>query len=52
MLVIFIFLSVLVIAFLLSLCLTLFRVERTVKMSMMAAEKKILKDYGYGNPRK
>jgi hypothetical protein len=32
-------------------CLTLFRIEKTVKMTTMFAETKILKDYGYGNPR-
>jgi len=46
MLMIFLMLSAAVIAFLMMLCLTLFRIERTVKISLMIAEKAILKSYG------
>jgi Flp pilus assembly protein protease CpaA len=51
MLVIFIILSLVVISFLLMICLTLFRVEKSLKMTMMFAERKILKNYGYGQGR-
>ncbi|MCL2220235.1 MAG: hypothetical protein FWC23_08975 [Chitinispirillia bacterium] len=47
MMVIFIFLSIVILAFLVSLCLTLFKIERTVKLTMMFAERRILQDYGY-----
>ncbi|GBU20237.1 hypothetical protein R80B4_00113 [Fibrobacteres bacterium R8-0-B4] len=46
MLMIFLLLSVAVIAFFLMICLTLFRIERTVKISLMVAERSILKSYG------
>jgi hypothetical protein len=39
-------LSATVIAFFLMICLTLFRIEKTVKISLMIAEKAILKSYG------
>jgi hypothetical protein len=43
---IFILLSAAVLAFFLMLCLTLFRIERSVKISLMIAERAILKSYG------
>jgi len=46
MLMIFLLLSAAVIAFFLMICLTLFRIERTVKLSLMIAERAILKTYG------
>lgn len=46
MLMIFILLSAAVLAFFLMLCLTLFRIERSVKISLMIAERAILKSYG------
>jgi len=46
MFVIFVCLSIFVLVFLLMICLTLFRIERSVKMTMMLAEKRIVKDYG------
>jgi len=46
MLMIFLLLSAAVIAFFIMICLTLFRIERTVKISLMIAEKAILKSYG------
>jgi len=46
MLMIFILLSAAVMAFFLMICLTLFRIERTVKLSLMIAERAILKTYG------
>jgi hypothetical protein len=46
MLMIFLMLSAAVIAFFLMICLTLFRIERTVKISLMIAERAILKSYG------
>jgi len=45
MMILFIFLSAAVIIFLLMLCLTLFRVEKSVIMTLMTAERKIVKDY-------
>lgn len=48
MLMIYMILAFVVIAFLVMICLVLFRIERTVRMTMMFAEKKILADYGYG----
>jgi len=44
--IIFIFLSAAVIAFLLMLCLTLFRIERCAIMTLMMAERKIVKTHG------
>jgi hypothetical protein len=46
MLMIFLILSTAVVAFFLMICLTLFRIERTVKISLMIAERAILKSYG------
>jgi len=46
MLMVFLMLSAAVIAFFLMICLTLFRIERTVKISLMVAERAILKSYG------
>jgi len=46
MLMIFILLSAAVIAFFLMICLTLFRIERSVKISLMITERAILKTYG------
>jgi hypothetical protein len=46
MLVIFILLIAAVLAFFLMLCLTLFRIERTVKITLTIAERTILKNYG------
>ena len=46
MTVIFVCLSIFVLVFLLMICLTLFRVERSVKMTTMLAEKKIIREYG------
>jgi len=46
MLVIFILLSAAVLAFFLMICMTLFRIERTVKITLMIAERTILKNYG------
>jgi len=47
MLVIYLILSFVVVSFFVMICLVLFRIERSVKMTMMFAEKKILKTYGY-----
>jgi len=46
MLMIFLLLSAAVTAFFMMICLTLFRIEKTVKISLMIAEKAILKTYG------
>jgi len=46
MLFIFILLSVAVAAFFMMICLTLFRIERTVKISLMITERAIMKSYG------
>lgn len=46
MLIIFILLSVAVIAFFMMICLTLFRIEKSVKITLMIAERTILKNYG------
>jgi hypothetical protein len=46
MTIIFVCLSIFVLVFLLMICLTLFRVERSVKMTTMLAEKKIIREYG------
>ena len=44
--IIFILLSIFIIAFFITICLTLFKVERSVKTALRFAEKKILKVYG------
>jgi|TergutMp193P3_1026864.scaffolds.fasta_scaffold37539_2 hypothetical protein len=49
--VIFIFLSAAVVAFLLMLCLRLFRIERTMVMTLMTAERKIVKNYSSNNDK-
>jgi hypothetical protein len=46
MLMIFLMLSAAVLAFFLMICLTLFRIEKTVKISLTIAERAILKSYG------
>jgi hypothetical protein len=46
MLMIFLILSAAVISFFLMICLTIFRIEKTVKISLMIAERAILKSYG------
>jgi len=46
MTVIFVCLSMFVLVFLLMICLTLFRIEKSVKIATMLAEKKIIKEYG------
>jgi len=46
MLFIFILLSAVVIAFLMMLCLTLFRIEKVAKISLMITERAIMKSYG------
>jgi len=51
MLIIFIILSFVIISFLLMICLSLFRIEKSLKMTMMFAERKITKNYGYGQGR-
>jgi hypothetical protein len=51
LLVIFILLSIVVLSFLIMISLTLFRIEKTVKLTMMLAEKKIVSAYGYGKGR-
>jgi hypothetical protein len=50
--IIFIFLSAAVTAFLLMLCLKLFRIERAAIMTLMTAEKKIIKNYSTNNDKK
>jgi hypothetical protein len=44
--VIFILLTAAVFAFFLMICLTLFRIERAVKITLTIAERTILKNYG------
>jgi hypothetical protein len=46
MLIIFILLTAAVLVFFLMLCLTLFRIERAVKITLTIAERTILKNYG------
>jgi len=52
MTILFIFLSAAVVIFLLMLCLTLFRIERTMIMTLMTAERKIVKDYSNNDKKK
>jgi len=52
MIIIFIFLSAAVVVFLLMLCLTLFRIEKTMIMTLMTAERKIVKNYSNNNDKK
>ena len=49
--IIFIFLSAAVIIFLLMFCLTLFRIEKTAVMTLMTAERKIVKNYSTNNDK-
>ena len=49
MTVIFVFLSLAVALFLLMTCLTLFRIEMSIKLSLRITERKILKTYGRRN---
>ncbi|MDR3012635.1 MAG: hypothetical protein LBU70_05420 [Chitinispirillales bacterium] len=44
--VIFVFLSIAVSVFLIMICLTLFRIERTLKVALRVAERTIVKVYG------
>ena len=51
MIVIFIFLSILVIAFLLMLCLLLLKIEKMAVMATLIAERFIVSLYGKNNQR-
>jgi hypothetical protein len=46
LLMIFLMLSAAILAFFVMICLTLFRIERVVKISQMVAERAILRSYG------
>ncbi|MDR0331585.1 MAG: hypothetical protein LBH93_07755 [Chitinispirillales bacterium] len=46
MLIIFMLLCGIVIVFLAMLCLTLFRIEKSVKLTLLVAERTILRNYG------